>query len=59
MEVVELEAVQEEEEDGGPKPRERGREARETQISERANSRELPRGKACHTLPCHAYSGVD
>lgn len=36
MEVVELEAVQEEEEDGGPKPRERGREARETQISERA-----------------------
>lgn len=57
MEVVELEAVQEE--DGGPKPRERGREARETQISERANSRELPRGKACHTLPCHAYSGMD
>lgn len=57
MEVVELEAVQEE--DGGPKPRERGREARETQISERANSRELPRGKVCHTLPCHAYSGMD
>lgn len=42
MEVVELEAVQEED---GPKPRERGREARETQISERANSRELPRGR--------------
>lgn len=39
MEVLELKAVQEED-DGGPKPRRRGGEERETQRSECANSTE-------------------
>lgn len=38
MEVLELKAVREE--DGGPKPRKREQQARETQTSERATSTE-------------------
>lgn len=55
MEVVELEAVQEEEEDGGPKPREHGREARETQISERAKFQGAAEGEGVS----HTGSGMD